>query len=126
MSTFWSIAIASIAGVVIGLFLMYFKNLDYSNIYVITLKDFTENMRKGQLIDVRKKITDKNDKIKGSRHFIPRKATSKNVNLRKDLSVYLYCENGKLSKRVAKKLSRNGYRNLYVLSQGYKNYKENH
>ena len=124
--TFWSIAISAVAGVGIGLFMMYFKNLDYSNVYVITLKDFTANMRKGQLIDVRKKILNENDKIKGSRHYIPRKATSKNVNLRKDLSVYLYCENGKLSKRVAKKLSRNGYKNLYILSEGYANYKENH
>lgn len=124
--TFWSIAISVVSGLAIGLLVMNFKNRDYSNVFVITLSDFVTNMRKGQLIDVRKKITDEKDKIKGSRHFIPRKATSKNVNLRKDLSVYLYCDNGKLSKRVAKKLSRNGYRNLYVLSGGYENYKENH
>ena len=124
--TFWSVAISVVAGVGIGLIMMYFKNIDYSNVFVITLEDFTANMRKGQLIDVRRKILNENNKIKGSRHYIPRKATSKNVNLRKDLSVYLYCENGKLSKKVAKKLSKNGYRNLYVLSEGYANYKKNH
>ena len=83
-------------------------------------------MRKGQLIDVRKKIIDENDKIKGSRHFTPRKIASKNVNLRRDLSVYLYCDNGKLSKRVAKRLSKKGYNNIYVLSKGYENFKANH
>lgn len=105
---------------------MYYKNSDYSNVFTINLKDFISNMRKGQLIDVRKKIEDKDDKIKGSRHFAPRKIKSKNVNLRKDLSVYLYCENGKLSKRVARKLSKNGFSNIYILSNGYENYKENH
>lgn len=124
--TFWSIAISAAAGIVIGLLMVYFKNRDYSNVFVISLKDFTESMRKGQLIDVRKKIENENDKIKGSRHFIPRKATAKSANLRKDLSVYLYCENGKLSKRVAKRMSKKGFKNLYVLEKGYKNYKENH
>lgn len=123
---FWSIAISAVAGLGLGLVMVYFKNRDYSNIFVLNLKDFTANMRKGQLIDVRKKIKNENDKIKGSRHFTPRKVVSKNVNLRKDLSVYLYCENGKLSKKVAKRLSKLGYNNIYVLSKGYENYKANH
>ena len=87
--TITSAIIAIVAGVGIGLVLMYYKNSDFSNVFVINLSDFTSNMRKGQLIDVRKKIEDKNDKINGSRHFTPRKINSKNVNLRKDLSVYL-------------------------------------
>ncbi len=123
---FWSIVISIVAGLGLGLVMVYFKNRDFSNVFVITLKDFTSNMRKGQLIDVRKKIINENDKINGSRHFTARKISSKNVNLRKDLSVYLYCENGKLSKRVAKKLSKKGFNNIYVLAKGYKNYKENH
>jgi rhodanese-related sulfurtransferase len=123
---FWSIAISAVAGLGLGLAMIYFKNRDYSNVFVITLKDFTANMRKGQLIDVRKKIENENDKIKGSRHFTQRKLLSKNTNLRRDLSVYLYCENGKLSKRVAKRLSKKGFSNIYVLSKGYENYKENH
>ena len=124
--TVWSTIISIVAGVGIGLVMMYYKNTDYSNVFVLNLKDFTANMRKGQLIDVRKKLLDENDKIKGSRHFTPSKVKSKSVNLRKDLSVYVYCDNGKLSKRVAKKLSRNGFSNIYVLSNGYLNYKENH
>lgn len=121
-----SIIISIVAGLGIGLLLVFYKNNDYSNIFVLNLKDFTSNMRKGQLIDVRKKIENKNEKINGSRHYIPRRIRSKNVNLRKDLSVYLYCKNGKLSKRIAKKLSKNGFSNIYVLSNGYQNYKENH
>ncbi len=124
--TVWSTIISIVAGIGIGLVMMYYKNTDYSNVFVLNLKDFTANMRKGQLIDVRKKIINENDKIKGSRHFTPSKVKSKSVNLRKDLSVYVYCDNGKLSKRIAKKLSRNGFSNIYVLSNGYLNYKENH
>lgn len=123
--TIWSTIISIVAGLGIGLTLMYYKNSDYSNVYIINLKDFVSNMRKGQLIDVRKKVEDKNGKIKGSRHFTPGKAKSKNVNLRKDLSVYIYCNNGKLSNRVAKKLSKNGFSNIYVLENGYENYKSN-
>jgi len=124
--TLWSTIISIVAGLAIGLVLMYFKNKDYSNIFVINLKDFIENMRKGQLIDVRKKININDDKIKGARNYSIRKLGSKHVNLRKDQSVYLYCENGKLSKRAAKKLSKNGFSNIYILSKGYANYKENH
>lgn len=122
----WSTVIAVVSGVGIGLVLMYYRNQDFSNVYVIKLKDFIENMRKGQLIDVRKKNEDSNDKIKGARKFTSRKLKSKHLNLRKDQSIYLYCENGKLSKRIAKKLSKNGFNNIYVLQKGYANYKENH
>lgn len=124
--TLWSTIISIVAGLAIGLVLMYFKNRDFSNVFVITLKDFVDNMRKGQLIDVRKKIENSNDKIKGARNYSIRKLGSKHVNLRKDQSIYIYCENGKLSKRAAKKLSKNGFSNIYVLSNGYANYKENH
>lgn len=123
--TFWPIVFSAVAGVGLGLLMMYFKNSDYSNVFVITQKDFISNMRKGQLIDVRKKISDPNDKIKGSRNYPPRKVTSKGVNLRKDLSVYLYCDDGKLSKKVAKRLSKKGYSYIYVLSEGYSKYKKN-
>lgn len=124
--TIWSTIISIAAGIAIGLVMMYYKNSDYSNVFVINLKNFTSNMRKGQLIDVRKKVYDNNEKIKGSRHYTKAKIKSKNVKLRKDLSVYLYCENGRSSKKIAKKLSRNGFKNIYVLSQGYENYKTNH
>lgn len=123
--TFWSIVISIFSGLGIGMLILYFKNTDYSNVFIINAKDFRENMRKGQLIDVRKKEAFEKDKIKGARHFTPAKAKSKSVRLRKDLSVYIYCENGKTSRRVAKKLSKNGFIDLYVLEKGFENYKNN-
>jgi rhodanese-related sulfurtransferase len=109
-------AIAIVLGVAIGLLVMMYKNRDYSNIKKISKKDFINNMRKGQLIDVRSKEEFAKDKINGARNFTARGA----LTLRKDQSVFLYCANGKKSYRVAKKLSNKGFPNIYVLSKGFK------
>lgn len=108
-------AIAIVLGVAIGLLVMMYKNRDYSNIKKISKKDFINNMRKGQLVDVRSKEEFAKDKIKGARNFNARGA----LTLRKDQSVFLYCSNGKKSYRVAKKLSNKDFTNIYVLAKGF-------
>ena len=79
-------------------------------------------MRKGQLIDVRKKDEFEQNKIIGARNFSSRQLSGKYSKLRKDLSIYIYCNNGKKSHRAAKKLTKNGYRNIYVLENGFNDY----
>lgn len=123
--TIWSALIAVVIGLAIGLVMMSLRGKDHSNVYVLTLKDFVSNMRKGQLIDIRKKKEFEEEHINGARNFTKGKLTHKNVNLRKDLSVYVYCANGRTSKSAAKKLSNNGFKDIYVLQKGYMNYKEN-
>mgnify|MGYP000032403397 FL=1 len=118
----FSILIAVVAGLGIGWLLFRSNQTDLSKVHVIDKETFTNNMRKGQLVDIRKKDAYEQDKIKGARNFRPGELTSKYSKLRYDQSVYLYCKNGRKSKRVAKKMSRKGYLDIYVLDGGFQNY----
>jgi rhodanese-related sulfurtransferase len=115
----WQLALAIVIGLSIGLLLSRNKNVDYDSIFTIKEADFLKNMRKGQLIDIRKKDAFEKDKIKGARNFKVSKITGKYTPLRKDLPIFLYCKNGKKSKRVAKKLSKANYKTIYILEGGF-------
>lgn len=119
---FVDIAIAVVAGLALGWLIMRNKNIDLSKVHIIQVEAFKNNMRKGQLIDIRKKEQYENDHIKGARNFVPRSITSKYTKLRKDQSVYLYCQNGRKSKRVAKKMAKIEYSDIYVLDGGFDQY----
>jgi len=118
-----SLIIAVVAGLAIGLLIALRRPADHKRIHKLNKKDFVENMRKGQLIDIRKKEEFNKDKIKGARNFRSRQLTAKSVNLRKDLSIYIYCNNGKKSYRTAKAMSKKDFIALYVLENGFINYK---
>lgn len=118
-----SILIAIVLGLGLGWLMTRNKNNDFTNIHVITKEEFIKNMRRGQLVDMRKADVFETDKIKGARNFKPSVLNSKYSKLRKDLPVYLYCDNGKKSKRTAKKLIKNEYKAVYVLEGGFVNYK---
>lgn len=121
---FWSVFIAVAAGLGIGWLLVRNKNVDFSKLHVINLDDFKNNMRKGQLVDIRKKEAYEEGHIKGARNFKPSTLTAKYSKLRKDQSVYLYCQNGRKSKRVGKKLIRKEFGDVFVLDGGFNNYKK--
>lgn len=114
--------LAVVIGLTLGWVLVKTKNVDYSRIHIIDRAIFIDNMRKGQLIDIRKKDAFEQDKIKGARNFKVSVLTSKYNKLRKDQSIYLYCQNGKKSKKAAKKLSKAEFSNIYVLEGGIDSY----
>jgi len=116
---FWQIALAVVLGLSIGLLLSRNKNINFDSIHTIKQEDFLKNMRKGQLVDIRKKEAFEKDKIKGARHFKVGKLTGKYSPLRKDLPIFLYCSNGHKSKRVAKKLSKANFQTIYILENGF-------
>lgn len=118
----WSLALAVVLGLGLGWLMMRNQGKDFSKISVLSRSDFMENMRKGQLIDIRKKDQFDQDKIKGARNFAPRQLTAKISKLRKDKPVYLYCQNGKKSKRVSRDLIRKNYQQVYVLKGGMDSY----
>ena len=120
--TIWTYIVAALAGVIIGLLMVSMKKVDHSTIHIINRNDFVSNMRKGQLIDIRKKEDFEQHKIKGSRNFTSRQLSGKNAKLRHDQSIYLYCKNGKKSYRTAKKMTKQGYKNIYILEKGFENY----
>ena len=120
--TIWSSIIAIVLGVGIGLLIVSRKNVDHSTIHIINKDDFKNNMRKGQLIDIRKKEEYEQKKIKGARNFKSSQISGKYSKLRKDQSVYIYCNNGKKSHRTAKKMTKNGFKNIYILKNGFNDY----
>lgn len=116
---FLDIVLAIGAGILIGYVAMRYMNVDRSKIHLIDKDDFMSNMRKGQLIDIRKTSVYEKDKIKGARNFRAGGLTAKYSKLRKDQSVYLYCQNGRKSWRTARAMSRKDYSDIYVLKGGY-------
>ncbi len=120
--TWQSALFAVFTGIFLGWLITRNKNIDYSKIRIILPDDFRKNMRKGQLIDIRKNELFKQNRFKGSRNLKPSQLTSKYSKIRKDLPVYLYCENGKKSKRVAKKMIRKNYHEIYILEGGFRTY----
>ena len=120
--TLWSSIIAASVGIILGLIISNFKNIDKSTIHIINKEDFKNNMRKGQLVDIRKKEEFQKSKIKGARNFTPSQIANKNSKLRHDQSIYLYCNNGKKSYRTAKKMTKQGFKNIYILENGFENY----
>ncbi len=121
----WSILLAAAGGLGLGWLMVRNNNTDYSKLHTIEKEDFIKNMRKGQLIDVRKKDEFENDKIKGARNFRPNQLAGKYSKLRKDQSVYIYCQNGKKSKRAAKKMARDNFSDIYILKGGFEAYNAN-
>ena len=95
-------------------------------IQVLDVEAFSQNMRKGQLIDLRKEAAYQRGHIKGARRFSASFLKSKQQRqVRKDQPIYLVCERGTKAKRLAPKLVRKGYRHVIVLKGGYEAY-QNH
>ncbi|MCK5388211.1 MAG: rhodanese-like domain-containing protein [Candidatus Izimaplasma sp.] len=118
----WSGIIAVIVGVAMGLVIVAKRNVNHDAIHIINREDFVKNMRKGQLVDLRKKEDFEQKKIKGARNFKSSQISGKYSKLRKDQSVYIYCNKGKKSHRTAKKMTKNGFKNIYILKNGFNDY----
>lgn len=85
-------------------------------------EEFTLNMRKGQLIDLRKKDAFESGHINGARN-IPLGVLRRSIGkIRKDQPVYLYCEKGRTCKRAAFVFKAKGYSNVYQLEGGLQNW----
>ena len=95
-------------------------------IQILDVDPFAQNMRKGQLIDLRKEADYEAGHIKGARRFSGGFLKMKNQRqVRKDQPVYLVCARGHKARRLAPKLVRKGYRQVIVLKGGYEAY-QNH
>ena len=83
------IIIAIILGIILGLFIMLRRE---SKKAVINLseKEFIENMRKGQLVDLRNKEEFEEGHINGARNIPFAMLTRNPGKLRRDLPIYLY------------------------------------
>ncbi len=114
----WALPIAT--GLLIGYFIAT-RNKDYKNhLHLLEAEEFRANMRKGQLIDIRKDANFNQEKINGSRNFPGRSILADLFKLRKDQAVFIVGETDKgLVRRVAGKLAKKGYTPVYILKNGF-------
>ncbi|MGC6770202.1 rhodanese-like domain-containing protein [Enterococcus sp. LJL128] len=89
---------------------------------LLTDDEFKEGMRKAQVIDVREKDSFDAGHILGARNVPSSQLKTGMQSIRKDQPVYLYDQRRSTSLRVARKLKKAGYQELYVLKEGYDNW----
>ena len=116
----YTVVLAAGLGLLLGWMMTQRNKRKPEAVHIISKDDFYSNMRKGQLVDVRKEKEFEMGKIKGARNFTGAQLTGKYSKVRKDKSVYIYCSNGRKSKRIAGKMSGQGYVAIYILQGGYK------
>lgn len=105
-------------GLLVGVLFATRKNHDYSQLIVLSAEEFRQNMRKGQLIDVRTKEEFEQKKINGSRNFPKRSLSQDLYKLRRDQSVFIVSNQIGQMRQVGKKLIKKGYKPVYLLKDG--------
>ena len=114
----WPLIIgAIILGAAVGLFIMY-RRESKKSIQFISQETFIENMRKAQLVDIRKKDVFDAGHINGARNIPSAVLLRQPGRLRNDLPIYLVDEKGKACKRAAMMLYGRGFENIYALEGG--------
>ncbi|MGN1400698.1 MAG: rhodanese-like domain-containing protein [Bacillus sp. (in: firmicutes)] len=86
----------------------------------LTQEEFIQGYRKAQLIDVREPGEFDAGHILGARNIPMSQLKSRMKEIRPDKPVYLYCQSGLRSGRAAQVLYKKGYRDLYQLKNGFK------
>ena len=109
--------IVLIAAWVIYRVYQYAMRKKYANI--ITEEEFTQGMRKAQVIDLREKNDFDRGHIMGARNVPLTVLKQRYVEIRSDLPVYLYDQGMMLSTRASKEKNKKGYSDISILKSGY-------
>jgi rhodanese-related sulfurtransferase len=108
-----------VLGLLLGILLSTRKKHDYTQIQTLPADQFSQNMRKGQLIDARSEEQFKAGHILGSRHYPKRSVFDHLSKLRRDQPIYLIVDaKAVFSSALARKLIRKGFRPVYLLEGG--------
>lgn len=119
----WDWLLPISVGLFAGLLISTRKKVDLTQLVTLDAEEFRLNMRKGQLIDIRKEDDFKKTKVNGSRNFPKRSIFSSLHKMRKDQAVFIiYSVHGTNPKSVAKKMIKKGFRPIYVLKGGIENW----
>ena len=86
----------------------------------LSQEEFIAGYRKAQLIDVREPNEFDGGHILGARNIPMSQLKTRLKEIRPDKPVYLYCQSGMRSGRAAQMLYKKGYRDLYQLDKGFK------
>lgn len=120
MGTFTQLLWLALIIWVIWEIIQYFRRRDAAT--ALENEEFNQNLRRVQLIDVRDRDEYNAGHILGARNIPSYELKQRYVELRKDQPVYLY-EDGKYAAyRAAIQLKKQGFNDLYVLKDGYKNW----
>lgn len=118
---FTYIFIAIVLGLLIGM--IFSKNkVDKDKYQALDYKEFMDMKRKGTLIDVRKSDLFDENKIVGAKSY-PGKSGAK-ANVRRDIPIFIYDQDGKKASSVSKAYVRGGAVMVYYLKGGFKAYLE--
>ena len=117
--SFW-ISIIIVIAIVIYFIVMLI--LQKRAVTILTQDEFIEGYRKAQLIDLREREVYQTGHILGARNLPMSQLNMRIKELRKDKPIYLYCANGIRSGRAALTLKKKGYKDIYMLSGGFKNW----
>lgn len=119
MALFWLNVV--LLTIILAIFLnwSYYQIMGRRSAKIIKEDEFKAGMKKGQLIDVREKNEFDAGHILGARN-IPFTVLTNSLNaFRKDQPIYLYDTRKTLSIRAANKLRKAGYKDIYILKEGY-------
>lgn len=117
----WALPIS--LGLLIGYFIATRDKSSGESIIYMDAEEFRSNMRKGQLVDIRKEEQYSESKINGSRNFPKRQLLQNLFKIRTDQAVFLYADTDRGTiRRVAKKLAKKGYKPIYILKGGFTNW----
>ena len=114
----WTLIMGVGVVAMIGAFVFFMRRQVNQNAVLIDEDEFLKNLRKGQLIDLRKLEDYEAGHINGARHIAFARLNKSFGKLRADQPVYLYCENGKKCKRASLLLTSRGYSDVYCLAGG--------
>lgn len=85
-------------------------------------EDFQKGRHKGQVVDLREGKDFEAGHILGARNIPYSTIKMFYKNIRNDMPVYLYDQGKALSIKTAILLGKHGYKNIYVLNSGYRNW----
>lgn len=112
----WIVLLIVIVAFVVIAAINYFRLR--KGITFLTEEEFTQNIRKAQVVDVRDKDSYEYGHIIGARNIPYELFRQRAQGLRKDQPIYLYDKNGVTVLRAAQVLKKKGYRDIYVLKDG--------
>ena len=106
----------------IVMLILYTRHTTKKNVSFLSEAEFASLMRKGQLIDIRKKDEFDQGHINGSRNIPLATLTKSMSRLRGDQPIYLVCADGKNSRRATMLLISKNFTNIFALEGGIKNW----
>lgn len=123
LSWSWVVLIITLVGYISYSLYRYFKTKKI--LTTLTEEEFRKGYRKAQLIDVREQKEYDVGYILGARNIPVSQLKRRKNELRKDLPVYLYCQNEMRTQRAAAILEKEGFKMLYQLEGGFKKWTGN-